>query len=151
MKYRFSQRGASAVEFALVLPLLILIVYGIVEFGLILYNQQVITNASREGARAGIVGPNPRLPYDGVSCACANPPCSIECVVKDYAANRLVTFGGPGTLSLTYTPAYAATQPFQTNLTVSVSYDYYFLALGGFVGSLGPKVTLIAQTVMKYE
>ena len=56
-----SQKGASLVEFALVLPLLMLILWGIIEFGLLLYNKQVITNASREGARAGIVAANPRV------------------------------------------------------------------------------------------
>ena len=45
-----SQKGASLVEFALVLPLLMLILLGMIEFGLLLYNKQVITNASREGA-----------------------------------------------------------------------------------------------------
>jgi Flp pilus assembly protein TadG len=48
-------KGASMVEFALVLPILILILFGIIEFGILIYNQQVITNASREGARYGIV------------------------------------------------------------------------------------------------
>ena len=59
MKYRFSQRGASAVEFALILPLLIVLTFGIIEFGLLMYNQQVLTNAAREGARYGIVQTDP--------------------------------------------------------------------------------------------
>ena len=50
-----NQKGAALVEFAIVVPLLILLATGIGEFGLVLYNKQVITNASREGARAGIV------------------------------------------------------------------------------------------------
>ena len=56
MRSKFSsQKGASAVEFALVLPLLMLILFGIIEFGLLMYNKAMITNASREGARRGIV------------------------------------------------------------------------------------------------
>jgi Flp pilus assembly protein TadG len=55
MKYRFSQRGASAVELALLLPLLLAITFGLIEFGLFMYNQQVLTNAAREGARLGIL------------------------------------------------------------------------------------------------
>src|SRR5712692_6093172 len=54
------EAGAVAVEFALVLPILILLVFGSVEFGLALYNKEVITNAGREGARAGIIIGNPR-------------------------------------------------------------------------------------------
>jgi Flp pilus assembly protein TadG len=57
-----SQKGVAAVEFALVLPLLVLLIFGIIEFSLLMFNKQVITNASREGARAGIVAGTPRLP-----------------------------------------------------------------------------------------
>lgn len=49
-----TERGAALVEFALVFPILLLLLMGIVEFGLLFYNKQVLTNASREGARAGI-------------------------------------------------------------------------------------------------
>ena len=68
------QKGAVAVEFAFVLPLLVVLLVGIMEFGLILYNQQVITNACREGARAGIVARSPRLDLTAIST-----------VVNDYA------------------------------------------------------------------
>ncbi len=54
MKIR-SDHGASAVEFALVLPVLMLLTFGIIEFGVLLFDKAVITNASREGARMGIV------------------------------------------------------------------------------------------------
>src|SRR5687768_14343436 len=51
-----SDDGAAAVEFALILPLLILLVFGIVEFGRA-YNAKVtLTHAVREGARALAVG-----------------------------------------------------------------------------------------------
>jgi Flp pilus assembly protein TadG len=51
------QNGGAAVEFAIILPLLIALLFGIVEFGLLLYNKQIITNASREGARDSCSGP----------------------------------------------------------------------------------------------
>ena len=53
--------GVAVIEFAIILPLLLVIIFGIIEFGLVLFNKQVITNASREGARAGIVARNPRM------------------------------------------------------------------------------------------
>ena len=55
-----SEHGVIAVEFALVLPILITLVAGIIEFGVALYFQGVITNASREAARAGIIIGDPR-------------------------------------------------------------------------------------------
>ena len=51
-----SQRGVAAVEFGLVLPLLLLTIYGIVEFGTAYYRQQVLTGAVRDAARAGVIG-----------------------------------------------------------------------------------------------
>jgi Flp pilus assembly protein TadG len=50
-------RGQSLVEFAVVLPVFLLILAGILDFGLGLYSQMTIINASREGARLGVVEP----------------------------------------------------------------------------------------------
>jgi Flp pilus assembly protein TadG len=46
-----NRRGAAAVEFALVAPLFVLLLLGIIEFGRAMMVQQVLTNATREGAR----------------------------------------------------------------------------------------------------
>ncbi|MCG0274878.1 MAG: pilus assembly protein [Thermosediminibacteraceae bacterium] len=56
MKLFRTQRGQAVVEFALVLPLLVLILFGVLEFGRIFHTYIVITNAAREGARLGAVG-----------------------------------------------------------------------------------------------
>src|SRR5512136_1032685 len=74
-------RGASAVEFALILPLLVILIFGIIEFSLALYDKAMITNASREGARSGIVY---RLPPVGDG--------EIIGVVNSYLGNYLITF-----------------------------------------------------------
>jgi Flp pilus assembly protein TadG len=47
--------GASAVEFALVVPLLLLIVFGIINFGILFSQQITINNGVREGARRAVV------------------------------------------------------------------------------------------------
>ena len=49
------EQGGSLVEFAIVMPLLFVILFGIIDFGILLYDKAMITNASREGASAGIV------------------------------------------------------------------------------------------------
>ena len=46
-----AQSGAEVIEFALTLPLLLLVVLGIIEFGFLFQQYEVITNAAREGAR----------------------------------------------------------------------------------------------------
>ena len=50
-----SQTGAELVEFAMVLPIMLLVFGGIVDFGLLLQREQVITNAAREGARLAVL------------------------------------------------------------------------------------------------
>ncbi|HQP25984.1 MAG TPA: pilus assembly protein, partial [Smithellaceae bacterium] len=49
-------RGASAVEFALIMPLFFLLLFGIVDFGWYFFNQHTIQYATREGARLALVG-----------------------------------------------------------------------------------------------
>jgi Flp pilus assembly pilin Flp len=77
-----NQKGATVVEFAIILPLLLLLIFGIIEFGLFLFNRHVITNAVREAARAGIVVRIPRLSNE-----------KIETIARNYCEQYLVTFG----------------------------------------------------------
>jgi Flp pilus assembly protein TadG len=52
---RSHERGAALIETALVLPLLLLVVVGIFEFGRAYQTWQVLTNAAREGARVAVL------------------------------------------------------------------------------------------------
>lgn len=133
------REGQALVEFALVLPILVVLLLGLIEFGFLLYNQQVITNASREGARYGIVSRTPR-----------RTAAEIESVVNSYALNRLITFGSavPGT---SVEPEDTGGQPFGADLTVRVSFEYQFLVLPKFIASLAGIQELRARTLMKYE
>ena len=54
--FKRKEKGQSFVEFALVLPILILLVLGIIQFGIIFYGQVTITSAAREAARMASVG-----------------------------------------------------------------------------------------------
>ena len=140
-----NKRGASAVEFALILPLLVCLLLGIVEFGLLMYNKAVITNASREGARAGIVfSPRP-------------DEAAIKQVVSDYADTHVVTFDPNKPKPSTSLGANGSCDAFGEDLTVDVAYPYQFLVFSGLVNLLGPggampgTVTLTARTVMRCE
>ncbi|SDV51153.1 TadE family protein [Chitinasiproducens palmae] len=61
-----SERGVAALEFALVFPLLFLLTYGLMTFGLILITQHTLTLAAAEGARAAL-----RYSTDPGAAACA--------------------------------------------------------------------------------
>jgi Flp pilus assembly protein TadG len=146
------QEGAAAVEFAIILPLLVVLVFGIIEFGLLLYNQQVITNASREGARAGIVQDTPRVPL-----------AAIQGVVQTYTSTHLVTFtsGVVNAQTDLLDPAGNVNNgrictAFGDDLIVRVRYPYTFLVFSNAIrlvapSTLGPTLTLTAQTVMRCE
>lgn len=53
---RRGERGASAVEFALVVPILLAIVFGIVDLGLAINRYAMVNNAAREGVREASLG-----------------------------------------------------------------------------------------------
>ena len=50
-----SEEGAELIEFALVLPMLLLVVLGIAEFAFMFQRYEVVTNAAREGARMAVL------------------------------------------------------------------------------------------------
>jgi Flp pilus assembly protein TadG len=141
-----NQKGAAIVEFAIVLPLLILLFIGICEFGLLWYNSQVIINASREGARAGIAR--------AADAAKLYPdPDGIDYIVIKYCEDRLVTFGGIGLSSTTFPNGddnmNTTTKPFGVDFSVQVTYNYNFLVPSIF--HLGLTKTIFGRTLMKME
>lgn len=55
MHQQKKESGQAMVEFALILPIFIFILFGVIEFGWIFSNQISVTSAAREGAREGII------------------------------------------------------------------------------------------------
>lgn len=135
---RSLQRGAAAVEFALMLPIFAALLFGIVEFSFALYNKAVITNAAREAARAGIVYAKPRVTANQISAVATN-----------YLQNMLVTFGESSAPSVTVdqSAGTAAGDP----LKVTVSYTYSGLLVSSLVTHVTGPFDLTAATVMAYE
>lgn len=54
-RFRRNERGATLVEFAIAIPVLLLLIFGIMEFGWIFHGWVTLTAAAREGARLAIV------------------------------------------------------------------------------------------------
>ena len=52
---RHGERGQAIVELALTLPLLLLVILGVFDFGLMFQRFEIVTNAAREGARVGVL------------------------------------------------------------------------------------------------
>ncbi len=62
-----AQNGQTMTEFALVLPLLALLLFGVIQFGIVFNNYITLTDAVRAGARKGAVGRHLRNPEDAVA------------------------------------------------------------------------------------
>jgi hypothetical protein len=106
----------------------------IIEFGFGLYFQEVITNASREAARAGIIVGTPR-------------PTAGE--ITHVALTYLTNFGVSCTAScVNVTGAQGSSG---ADLTVHVNMPYRFVILPGFINDFVSDITLRATTVMKHE
>jgi Flp pilus assembly protein TadG len=114
------RNGAAAVEFAAVMPLLVLLLVGIWEVGRIVDMAEIANNAAREGARQASTGEKPVGP-DTVD--------SVERSVKDYLRNAGVTDTSGVTVTFTnltqpaQTDPRDATQGDRLRLTVSVPID----------------------------
>jgi Flp pilus assembly protein TadG len=137
------------VEFALVAPILFLVLFGIIEFGIVLYDKAMITNAAREGARAGIVYDLDDKSTSDTSDDTYHPPDSeIATAVQYYCENYLIT-SGSGTLDY---PTITRTGDGSGDLlTVEVNYNYEFFILPSFLSSLAGGIQLTAQSVMRME
>jgi len=125
------QLGQSLVEFALVLPILLLTIMGVVEFGRIFMTQQVITNASREGARAAIL------------------PGNTEAEVYETVSSYMSSAGLVSGLSLETSNVGENVQP-GTRTSVTVRYDLPILT-GSIIPGLGETILLENTTVMRHE
>ncbi|TNB70745.1 pilus assembly protein [Arthrobacter sp. BB-1] len=88
MKTKGKEKGAVAVEMAIVLPLLLLILLGIIEFGRVLNIQVSLTQAAREGARyAAIHHGDPSFDVRGATLAAAPTLSGLPVSVTDNASS----------------------------------------------------------------
>lgn len=97
---RIGDRGAAAVEFALILPLLAAVIFGITDAGRALESQLIITRAAQDGARAAALGQT-GVQQQVQSDAQAAGPVSVTvvpCLVGTPAATVTVTCVVPMTI-----------------------------------------------------
>ena len=133
---RRSERGAELVEYALIVPVLMLILLGICEFGLALQAYIVVSNAAREGARVGML-------------VCASDPA---CYTTDDVSARVVAFVEAGLPSGAATPV--TTCSCESSVRgisverVAVSYTYQFQFISGIASLFGGSFTTIPMTAV---
>ena len=122
-------RGNAMVEFALVLPLLLLLCFGITEFGRAWMTKSVLTSAAREGARlAAVTAPDVNAVQARVQAVCSAAKVTPS--------------------AITVTPPDPADPDRKVSVTVQT--DFVVLSakiLGGFKGS----VPMSSTTTMRHE
>lgn len=101
-------RGQSLVEFSLILPLILLILFGVFDFGRAIYAYNTVSNAAREGGRTAIVNQTPQeirdrasqqataLGIDSTSTSC--PPSGSSGVCVEFKNAALTAACAPANL-----------------------------------------------------
>lgn len=142
-----NENGATAVEFAVVLPLLLLVIFAIIEFSVVMYNKAMITDASRNGARTGVMyrWPEPV------------PESEIREIVENHLQERLITFANDAS-DLPIIRINGAGGSKGDLLTIEVDYAHRFLILPGFAAAffgggngVNGSLQLSARAIMRME
>jgi len=127
-RYIGNARGNAVVEFALVLPILLLALFGITEFGRMILTTNILNTASREGARLAAVSP-------------AGETATIEARVNEILAAAKVQ---AKTITVEYLSA-------ANSVRVTVTTDFDILSRSALPSPLRGTIELRGQTVFRYE
>jgi Flp pilus assembly protein TadG len=131
---RKNRRGAAVVEFAIVAPVFFILVFGMIEYGRLVMVQQILTNASREGARFAVV-------------QSTNDTTAVQGVVTDYLTSASI--GGSPTVTVDWPASGGSSSSEPVTVTVSIPFGQVsWLPSPMFVSSTMP---LTAASVMRRE
>ena len=150
-KISANERGAEAVEFALVVPFFLLLVFGVVDFGYMINHDTMVNNASREGAREGALNPS----LNAIKCKVRQELATVEvagvgvdCAPSPTKITVTVTCRKPDNTNCSGTFPTDAT----SGGTVVVKVDYthsWITPVGGTIHPGG--ITLSKTTEMRIE
>jgi Flp pilus assembly protein TadG len=131
------EAGMAMLEAVIVLPVLMMLLFAILELGLALGRWQVLSNAAREGARRAVVYHPPG------TCNASTVESEVDAAVTSYASvlGMSVT---PGDVSLS---GACAAGP----ATVSVAYTNQFLFLDRFAPGVASSLRLVGTSTMRNE
>lgn len=129
-----NEKGQSIVEMAISLPIILLILCGIIDFGWIFSNQLILNNCSRESARYGAVHATDTNVYQNVTN-------KAKAVVPDFLKEKI-----------TVTTSFSnALMPRSGDITVTVSTSITALTPIAGVFTSGESLNLSSKVVMKAE
>lgn len=124
-----NQKGQSLVEFAIILPIILLLLMGIAQFGMLLNSYLTLQNTTREGARLAIVG---------------GSDIEINTLITSISPNLT-----PADLTVNITPT-ETSRSSGDNIVVNVSYNYH-MTLPIISALFNNLIVLTSQTTMRME
>ena len=111
LKSNNARRGVAAVEFAVIAPIVFLVIFGLMEMGRMVMVKQAVTNAAREGCREA-------------SLATTTSVTDVDTVVRDHLKNIVPNYLNTSKLRVTCTPASLSGITSGTACTVDVRVDF---------------------------
>ncbi|MBI4358324.1 MAG: pilus assembly protein [Candidatus Omnitrophica bacterium] len=132
-RFRTLGKGSAMIEMTLILPLVVMLIIGVVEFSRVLMVKQVITNAAREGARAGAI----RLDDSGALSTALS-------VSQNYLTSSGVSLD-PATVNSSF-----VTTGGSSAVEVTISYDYNS-TLSHWIPGIPGVLTLQSAAIMRRE
>jgi Flp pilus assembly protein TadG len=146
------ERGQSLAEFALILPAFIILVFGIIDFGMGLRAYITVAQATREGARYAVVG-NPAGTFTAGGSGECDGTTTTTTVGRVCSTLEGLNLDNVSSVTVTYPQGNEPGKP----VRVSASYEYHYItplkAIVGFfsAGSLGETITVSSATDMRLE
>lgn len=141
-------RGQSLLEFSLIMPILMVLIFGIVDFGMALRSYISVSSATREGARFASVGNPPGSFPTDCDGATATTVVGRVCVtLEGLDLDRVQTVG----------VSYPGGELPGNEVIVSTEYEYDFITPVGDIisffsgGSFPSTLDLVAETTMRLE
>jgi hypothetical protein len=140
------RRGSTLVEFALIVPVLLAMLLGIIEFGWLAKNHLVLANAAREGARAASLGKTTTEIQDRVNSACATLPDIANRLTINLQRDDSATSGYSYTIALGDS---GGKNDAPTGSMIRVQLVYQHRSLTNFIPFLNKTLTI--SVVMRRE
>ena len=134
-RFRRDARGSVLIEFALVLTVLLLLVFGIIDFGRLLFTANNLTAAAREGARYAAI--LPALPNDDA--------------IKDTVIARTAVLGGGAITRSNVTVTYNVASGNYHSITVQVSDTFNYLTPVAPLLGLGTNRPITTRSQFRWE
>ncbi len=136
---RGDRRGAAVIEFALVAPLFLLLLAGIIEFGQVFRIEHMLSNASRRGARSAIV--------DGATSSQVKQMIRTHCmqILRVDESDITVEIAVNGTVGADLSQAVE-----QDEISISVSIPYSEAGVGFYANTFS-NATLSSTCILEHE